>query len=359
MDPIAQRALVALDTAIANLLPGPVPDGLQRSVRVLPSRIGVSGLGGYVGTHDAPAGSIFARRVSATLSLDVQGGTEAAAGQHLDQVVRGLLVRDRGLLRQAGIQGLTLQPDKVSPRAAVLSVAYEYIELPTAGEGVIDGIDLSLLTGLSSRRPRFLWDVAARSLLGAAQPLAEFESDDGADLDVGSPPGSWAFVPAGPHIAQSANARGGALAVDDPKKAGAMLLFRPAGLPLSLRHFVVVVDFESGASGAVGLVFSRPGNGDYAYFLASQAEQYHVFGQKRGALYQTLGAPTLGAGFAPGARHELMIIAEGNALHAELDGTRTLSVSLAEPLVPGELGFFTHSTDQARFYRARVVELVS
>ena len=136
-----------------------------------------------------------------------------------------------------------------------------------------------------------------------------------------------------------------------------MLLWRIGGAPLAVARFMAVLEFESATAQGVGLVFGRTGANDRWHFLASQANGYHAFGRKAGNAWSVIGSPA-SAGFSVGQRHTLTLTVFDHTLRVALDGVQTLEVHSDEPVPAGEIGFFTHGNDGARFHRARLLELV-
>ena len=358
-DALAQAALTALDGAIGAITLPATPPGISREVRVLPERVRPRFLGGYVGQHPDPRGSVQAREVRGVLDVRVNGGLDRNATTHLASVVRTYLAQSPADLRGQGIERLTLRPAaEPDPRGAQFDLHYEYRHLPTTSEGVIQTLDLGLDANVTPYKARYRFDVAARTLAGDPQPLAQFQPANDTDLDPGSPAGAWSYNAPAQAIAQTAATRGGALTADDPRKGGAQLLWRIGGAPLALARFIAVVEFESASAQGVGLVFGRTGANDRWHFLMSQAGGYHLFGRKTGVgAWHTVGAPA-SAGFATGVRHTLAITVFDHTLRAALDGVQTLEVHSDDPVPAGEIGFFTHGNNGARFHRMRLLELV-
>ena len=356
MDVLAESALSTLESVMTGLLPSTIPQGLGRPVRIVPSSVRPSGIGGYVGTHPDPRGSLFARRVLATFEVEVTGGNDTAASTHLGQVVRTLLTQERGDLLRVGVRRLTLHADGLETRRATFDVDYEYRHIPTAGEGIIDLLDLSVDLNSTPYRMRFRFDVSTRSLVGAADPLAEFFAVDDPDLNASSPAGNWVFNSGQSRIEQTTLARGGPLTLSQARKAGPQLLWRPNGLPEPVARFIAVADFETAQPDGIGLVFGRRDDQHCWYFLASESNGYHIFGRKDGTTYSVIGTPAA-AGVELGVRHVLTVIAYDQTLIAEIDGVRTLDVTAPAPIDSGEVGFLTHGNNQARFFRARLIEL--
>jgi hypothetical protein len=357
-DPVAVAALGALDQTIADIALPAAPPSVSHQLRVLPATVRPLGIGGYVGQHPDPRGAIHARRVKATLDVRVQGGAASVADDHLSALIRVLLTQSGGELRGRGIERLSLRDRPASdPRSAQFDLRYDYRHLPTASEGVIETLDVGVDTNVTPYRARYRFDVAARGLDGVPQPLAEFAPANDTDLDPPPASGAWSYDAGARCIVQTAPARGGALTADDPRKAGAMLLWRIGSAPLALARFMAVVEFESASPQGVGLVFGRTGANDRWHFLASQANGYHLFGRKAGNAWSLIGAPA-SAGFAVGQRHTLTLTVFDQTLRAALDGVQTLEVRSDDPVPAGEIGFFTHGNNGARFHRVRLLELV-
>ncbi len=354
MDSIAQEALAALDTAVAALMPATVPGGLTRDLLVAPLRIAPAGMGGYVGSSVEPAGSLLGRRIEATVRVAIRGGQEPAAMAYLNQVVRALQLQDRAAMRRAGIFRISSQI--ADARHAELSVLFEYIRQPSVGEGVIEQLDFAIDNNPTRYKTRFSFDVDGRALVGQPSPLAEFAEADDPDVNAGSPDSQWSFNNAAARIEQNAAVRGGPLALSQPKKAGAQLLWRPEGHGLSVSRFIAGIEFESSSEDGIGCVFARQDDNNFFYFLASQRHRYHLFGRKLNGVYSVLGAPNLDAGFALNRRNRLRLFACDGELNAELDGVRMLSVSV-DDIPSGEVGFLTHGNNRARFHRAKLIEL--
>lgn len=355
MDSIAQQALAALDAAVTGMLPASVPGGLTRVVRISPTQITPTGMGGYIGLQNEPQAGVFGRRVQATVRVAVQGGQDQLANDHVDLVTRTLLLQDRIDLRKKGI--FKLAANAMENRAAQFQCLFEYEFHPGAGEGVIETLDLALENNLTPYKAQFVWNLATLSLAGSATPLADFSVSDDPDATA-TPVSQWAYNDATQCIEQNAAVRGGPLTLAQPKKAGAQLLWRPNGAPLALDKFVMSCEFESASQDGIGLVFHRENSQNFYFFLASERNRYHVFGRKKAGIYILIGAANTDAGFSLNTHHQLKIISFDGQLSAMLDDEQTLSVNAGENLFAGEMGYLTHGNNRARFYRARTIRLI-
>jgi hypothetical protein len=355
MDAIAQQALAALDVAVAGLLPVSVPVGLTRVVRIAPTQITPTGMGGYMGLQTEPQAGVYGRRVQATVRVAVQGGQDQAANDHVDLVTRTLLLQDRTDLRKKGI--FKLAADAMEARATQFQLLFEYAFHPVAGEGVIQSLDLALENNLTPYKAQFVWNLATASLADEAQPLADFAVADDPDTNA-APVSQWSYNNAARRIEQNAAVRGGPLTLAQPKKAGAQLLWRPNNAPLALDKFVISCEFESASQDGIGLVFHRKDAQNFYFFLASERNRYHVFGRKQAGTYSLIGTPNTDAGFSLNTHHQLKIISFDGQLSAVLDDEQTLSVDTGENLFGGEVAYLTHGNNRARFYRARAIRLI-
>ena len=142
-DVLVQDALAALDSAITGLLPSAVPAGMNRAVRIEPSRIRPLGLGGYVGNHVDPDAGRFGRRVHARVSIAVTGGNDTAARNYVVGLGTELLCLSRSERLTHGVQRLERVPVE-DPRALAFEVDFEFISTPSTGEGVITDLVLDI-----------------------------------------------------------------------------------------------------------------------------------------------------------------------------------------------------------------------
>ena len=375
-DAVSLEALGALELALGALLPGAAPAPLTRRMRVVPTSVRPLGLGAYVGQHLAPDAPLLGRRVAARLELDIEGGLDANARDYAATLTRQLLSASRQEFALRGIQRVRTVAGTGGgtgggiglgslARNLAFEIDFEFIKLPEASEGLIDRISLDEFTNLTPYKTRTRFEFSADALATELDPLAAFLAVDDADLDAASPAGAWALAPTAGAVpaalVQTAATAGGALALDiaggpDARKAGAMLLLRPGGTPLSLTSLVLRIDFSSSSPDGVGLVFRRRAADDHWFFLASQRHGYHLFGRRTPAGWAAIASAA--EGFATGSVHRLVVGAYDDKLFAELDGRRTLTAITTEPALPGEAGLLTHGNAAARFLSGRVMALL-
>ena len=347
-DATTTQAIGALEAAVASLLPGAVPGGLTRSLRVRPQRVSPLGLGGYVGTHVDPGAALFGRRLQARVDVDVSGGADAAAASYLATLSGQMLAFTRREFATLGIRHLR-GLDTEAARALAFEVDFEFVPVPDAGEGVITQLALEQHTNLTPYGAHFLADFAGASLALLPAPLADFLP---ADDPAAAPPGAWAV--AGDAIVQTAATVGGALTLADPVKAGAQLLWRPAGVPQNLARLVLSVVFDASGSDGIGLVFHRRAADDFGFVLLSQRHGYHLIGRRTPAGWQTLGSAP--AGYSANTPHRLVLTVYDGQASIELDDSRTLALN-GLPAGSGEIGLLTHGHGSARFRAARLMAL--
>jgi hypothetical protein len=353
-DAVSAEALVALETAVAALLPAAVPQGLTRQLRIRAQSVRPLGMGGYVGLHRAPDAALYGRRIAARVDVGVAGGNDATAQGYAAALCGQVLSASRAETAQRGIHRIR-GAEATDARSAAFDVDFEYVPVPATGEGVIETLALETLSNVTPYRTRMVADFAGASLAVAAAPLADFAPFTDAEA---TPAGAWSVSAAAPAaIVQTAASRGGPLDLADAQKAGTMLLWRPRGIALDLPRFVLSVVFASTSPDGVGVVFHRRSADDYAFFLASQRHGYHLFGRRRPGGWEALASSAFGFA-ATGASQRLVVLAYDGQLVAELDGRRTL-VAAAAPAAGGEVGLLTHGNAVARFTAGRLMGLVA
>ncbi len=142
-DVLAQDALAALESAIAGLLPATPPAGMTRSLHIAPQRLRPLGLGGYVGNHLEPSAALFGRRVIGQVAISISGGNDTSARTHLDSLAASLLCLSRSELAARGLRRIA-RVGVDDPRTLALDIDFEFIGIPTTGEGVITDLVLGI-----------------------------------------------------------------------------------------------------------------------------------------------------------------------------------------------------------------------
>lgn len=155
MAEIEAEALAGLNAAIGALLEDAVTPPIQLDALVTSAHIAPTGLGGFVGANEVPAGEIFGRRLQATVLVTVSANEADALDEALVAVTGACLGMDRTLLLEKSILRITL--DDVGPqtagaedttleRAMTFDVLYEFLQRPEEAEGVIVEVPINLDT---------------------------------------------------------------------------------------------------------------------------------------------------------------------------------------------------------------------
>ena len=352
-DAVAAEALVALEAAVAGLLPAGVPAGLTRDVRVLPQAVRPLGLGGFIGNHVAPDAVLQGRRIAARVAVDVSGGSDSSAQGYAAVLAGQILTHSRAEFVQRGIHRMR-SAESASGRALAFEIDFEYVQVPLAGEGIIDTLALETFNNFTPYRTRSVANFAGSALGQQPAPLADFFAFT--DPDAAAPPAAWSLNTSPPAaLVQTAATVSGPLSLADAKKAGAQLLWRPGGVAFNLSRFVASITFTSSSEDGVGLVFMRRAADDFFFFLASQRHGYHLFGRRQPAGWQALA--TAAAGFSTSRAQRLVLVCCDGQLVAELDERRTL-VAQTDVQTGGEIGLLTHGNNTARFQAGRLLELI-
>jgi hypothetical protein len=351
-DAVSTQALAALETAMSALLPASVPAGLSRSLRVRTRSLGPLGMGGDVGRHVAPDAALHGRRLAARVDVDVIGGSDDAAMGYAAALAGQILAQTRAEFALRGIRRIA-GVDTESPRELAFDVDFEYLHVPTQGEGLIQTLALESFNNVTPYRTRLLADFGGASLALEASPLADFAPRTDPQA---APPAAWSVSSAVPAaIVQGAATVGGPLDLSDARKAGAQLLWRPGGATPSLARLVLGIRFASTSPDGVGVVLHRRADDDFLFFLASARHGYHLFGRRRPAGWEAIGSAAVG--FDTTRAQSLVVISYDGQLVAELDERRTLA-AVTDPPAAGEVGLLTHGNDAARFVAGRLMELV-
>jgi hypothetical protein len=149
------EALAGLNAAFGSLLEDAVTPPVQLGSLVTSTLLTPTGLGGFVGANEVPAGEIFGRRLQATVLVTVSANDADALNEAVVAVTGVCLGTDRALLLEKGILRITL--DDVGPQAAgaegttveralTFEVLYEFLQGPEEAEGVIVEVPINLDT---------------------------------------------------------------------------------------------------------------------------------------------------------------------------------------------------------------------
>ena len=362
MDAIVTEALSQLDVVVANLLPIPVPAGLQRQLSIVPLEIKPTGLGGYIGINPEPQAAVFGRKIRAAVAVSVSGGQANNVADHLNVVVKQLLSQANTDLRISGIFKLQLQdlpPAANNTKSANFEISYEYQKIPAAPDGMINTLDFDFELGAGGHNLNFLWDVRSANLATLPNPLAEFTIADDPDVNANSPASAWSYNAVQKQIEQNSAIRGGVLTSNVAKKAGGQLLWRPKQKPLKLRNFIAIMDFVSTSQDGIGLVFNRVDNNNFYYVVLSNRHNYALAGKKVDSNYSFIGNNSVNdaSGFALNTPQNLKVTVADGEISVYINGNHSLTVTETAPMAAGEIGFLTHSNNGARFLGAKVIEL--
>jgi hypothetical protein len=152
LDSVSVEAMDGLSAAIQFFLPAQADANLQPSISVQAVSITPTGLGGFVGINDNPAGEIVGRRIEGTVVVAIKAadatGIDAAAGG----AINALLAADRAALLNQGLLRLavnTVGDSAAGPGTSVqkqigLGILYEYLKIPTDAGDVIQQIPLNI-----------------------------------------------------------------------------------------------------------------------------------------------------------------------------------------------------------------------
>lgn len=150
-DPISIEALDQLSVTLQALLP-PINDPiLPARVLVVPVRVSVLGVGGFVGTNDNPAGEILGRHVEARIVVTAAAKDTNSLQTAVTDIARAFTSDPNGL-RVSGIERLALTDLGPAPTGGAATVqrdltfeaSYEFLKFPSADEGKIQVIPIDV-----------------------------------------------------------------------------------------------------------------------------------------------------------------------------------------------------------------------
>jgi hypothetical protein len=362
MDAIGVEAMDKLSATLEELLPPGDSPALAPTLEVHPLRIVPTGLGGFVGLSQGPAGEIVGRRLEAWARVAVKAASVDGLGDAVSAVTGALLAADRGSLRSRGVLRLELDTLGPKPAADIAGVAereiqfkvlYEFLKLPAEIGDVIQRVPIDLELGRGVP-PRTLADAQ----LGTGS-MALFQSFD--DKDATGKPGDWRENATEERIEQLANVSSSVKLPENPRKEGTYLVLRATPVRPPVRDFVLRATLRSGEGGGIGLIFRWQDADNFYFFLMhSDAERnYRVFGKKVGGTFAALDTPAMDKtnGFEVGRLYDVKLVAEGPVFQAYLDGERILEGRDATLAAPGQAGLISRNNTKAFFYRFSAVQL--
>jgi hypothetical protein len=143
-----QSAMTALEGVLGALLGGV---SFQRML-LAPERVKPAGIGGVVGFSRDPIGEIAALEVDALAHVTVRAADTGLLETASRAVIRALAGAQRSALVPVGVQRISLVetgppvagPPSTVERQLSFKVRYEFTQVPTAGEGIIEQIPITL-----------------------------------------------------------------------------------------------------------------------------------------------------------------------------------------------------------------------
>lgn len=367
MSTIGQAAVSRLRAVLQGYLPDVSAASIDRDLLIVPKRIRPLGIGGYVGLHDDPAAEISgcSLEAEAEIRVSAQNSNLASINEEISGLTAALLSTNRTTLRRDGIFKLDLRsltpPDSANhnARVATFEVRCEHLQLPTESGGTIDEIVLKNLLNPADRGARFIANISAGLLGGLPDPLADFHALTDPDVVNGSPAAAWSVNASEQRIEQGNNVQGGGLTLALPRKAGALLLCRPGGIPTRLRHVALGVDVSSDSPNGIGCVLRWRDTNNYYYFLISRAHGYQVFGKKVNGTWSFLdtGGQSGRGDIDLSSRQRLQVIALGSRFSAFLNERLICAGEDASLPDAGETGLLAHGNNAAYFHAIDLVEL--
>ena len=357
MDALTSEALQNLATAMDTLL----PEALRSSLLILPIRSAPTGLGGFVGLNESPAGEIFGRRLVAKMLIAVQAANTSQLGSAVTSATSTVLGIDRTTPLSQGILRLTL--DSIGPEAPItgtnevrrelsFNVVYEYLKKPTESEGIIKEIPIDLAVGPAERTLRVL----ARVLF-TEDPLGLFEVIDDPVATQGTP-SQWQYNAADARVEQRSTIRGGPNDTS-PTKPGTYLMLRAEPVRPTVQDFTLKVTARSEAGGGIGLVFRWQDVNNFYFFLLDQQLNFRMIGKKVAGAFLDLAfaASDTTQSYQRSAFHGLRITAKGSTLRAYLDDALILEGEDGSIAGPGRVGLVCRNDQQAAFYNIGLVQI--
>ncbi|WP_020408684.1 hypothetical protein [Hahella ganghwensis] len=367
MDLIAQAAINHLQTVLAGYLPAVSAASITRDLLVIPKRIKPLGIGGYVGMHDDPEAEIYGRFLEAEAEIRVSENSSnlSTINNEISGLTTAILSTDRETLRSDGIYKLDLDylsppdSDNKNARVATFNIQCEYQQIPVDPGGMIDDIVIRNLLNPANGRASFIANIDATQLSDLADPLIDFHPLTDTDINASSPNANWNVNGAEERIEQLNNVRGGGLTLAQPRKAGAQLLIRPAGLETPVQHLALSIRLSTDSQEGIGCVMRWQDSENYYYFLISQANNYQVFGKKIAGVWSFLesGGQSAHDNIDLSERQHLQVVVLENQFKAYLNEQLICEGEDNSIDNAGEAGLLTHGNNAAYFHEIDLVKL--
>lgn len=363
MDEITSEAIDGLSSAVAGLLPPPPVVSLPHTIRVVPSRVTPTGLGGFVGLHREPAGEIVGRRVDARVLVSVRVDGEGDLDAAVDRVAVAVAGRDAGQARSEGLIRIGLVDiggetstgqgeNQVRAKEMAFTALFEHLRVPTEAAETIARVPLLVDVGSTAEGGEVLY--RTRFFDGA---LDAFETVDDASATTAAP-SEWVFEPGDGSIRQLSEIRGGSTTAN-PNKPGAYLLLRPERQSRVVADFALGTEFRSDGRDGVGLVFRWQDADNFYFAILDERRGYRRIGRKVGGAFANLDGAAFDSGgsFTVGAVHRLRVSAQSDVFRLHFDGEPVLEGRDGALAGPGRVGFMTWANGGARFYDIDLVAL--
>ena len=158
---------------------------------------------------------------------------------------------------------------------------YEFLKKPTASEGIIETIPITMAVGTPDLTVRVL----AR-ILFTADPLGLFEVIDDPLATQGTA-SQWQYNTAEARVEQQATIRGGP---DDSSvtKPGTYLVLRAEPVRPAVQDFTLKATVRSDGGGGIGLVCRWQDVNNFYFFLLDQQLNFRMLGKKVAGTFQAL-----------------------------------------------------------------------
>lgn len=348
MDLLNQEATQSLRGLLTGFLPAVLPSS---SVALESVNITPTGLGGFLGLHDAPSDEVFGRRVNAAARITVNGADVNELNARINDVTDTILSISRDMPGAEGIYKLKLQrlgdPNEAgTQREALFDVVYEFRKLPTAAGGTIGSIPLGVDLDDGGGAADFLISEAF-----STESLNLFDALDD-PLATTNAPGDWRFNATEGRIEQLSAIRGGSFLATVPRKAGTYLLLKETSEHPAVADLFMRFTLESAQRDGIGCVFRFQDIDNFCFFVMSQRRNYRMLGKKVGGVFRVLDTAGLSEadGYDQDRLYTAKVTALGSRFRVFLDDDLVVEGSDTSIAGPGRVGFLCHGNQAAFFY---------